>query len=127
MNPASARLGDDPQADEHLRGELTTIFKSRTRRDWTDFFIATDIAGAPAFEGSDLLDDEHVKARAMVYEPPADEPAASAADRNAHQDQARTVRSPRPFRRPSGNTPTRCSRRSPAAMKLYLPGCGARE
>ena len=69
--PGCARLGDDPQTDEHLRSELTTLFKSRSRRDWTDFFIATDIAGAPAFEGSDLLDDEHVKARAMVYEPPA--------------------------------------------------------
>ena len=67
--PGQARLGDDPQADEHLRGELTTIFKGRTRREWTDFFIATDIAGAPAFESSDLLDDEHVKARDMVYEP----------------------------------------------------------
>ncbi|MGD1242088.1 CaiB/BaiF CoA transferase family protein [Mycobacterium seoulense] len=65
-----APLGADPQADEHLRGELTTIFKSRTRREWTEFFIATDIAGAPAFESSDLLDDEHVKARGMVYEPP---------------------------------------------------------
>lgn len=66
-----ARLGDDPHADEHLRSELTAIFKSRSRREWTDFFIATDIAGAPAFESSDLLDDEHVKARGMVYEPSA--------------------------------------------------------
>ncbi|KKC05070.1 formyl-CoA transferase [Mycobacterium nebraskense] len=66
-----ARLGDDPHADEHLRSELTAIFKSRSRREWTDFFIATDIAGAPAFESSDLLDDEHVAARHMVYEPPA--------------------------------------------------------
>ena len=70
--PGRARLGDDPQADERLRSELTAIFKSRTRRDWTEFFIATDIAGAPAFESSDLLDDEHVKARGMVYEPPAE-------------------------------------------------------
>ena len=69
--PGRARLGDDPQADEHLRSELTAIFKGRTRREWTEFFIATDIAGAPAFESSDLLDDEHVKARGMVYEPHA--------------------------------------------------------
>jgi crotonobetainyl-CoA:carnitine CoA-transferase CaiB-like acyl-CoA transferase len=66
--PGLARLGDDPQADEHLRSELTAIFKGRTRREWTDFFIATDIAGAPAFQGSDLFEDEHVQARDMVYE-----------------------------------------------------------
>jgi crotonobetainyl-CoA:carnitine CoA-transferase CaiB-like acyl-CoA transferase len=66
-----ARPGDVPQADEQLRSALTAIFKSRTRREWTEFFIATDIAGAPAFESSDLLDDEHVNAREMVYEPPA--------------------------------------------------------
>ncbi|WP_319456761.1 MULTISPECIES: CaiB/BaiF CoA-transferase family protein [unclassified Mycobacterium] len=68
-----ARLGDDPQADERLRSELTAIFKCRTRRQWTEFFIATDIAGAPAFESGDLLDDEHVKARAMVYETSAED------------------------------------------------------
>ncbi len=70
--PGRVRLGDDPEADEHLRGELATIFKSRTRREWTDFFIDADIAGAPAFESHDLLDDEHVKARDMVYEPPGE-------------------------------------------------------
>jgi len=70
--PGLARPGEDPQADEHLRTELTTIFKQRTRREWTEFFIATDIAGAPAFDSDDLLDDEHVKARDMVYEPPAE-------------------------------------------------------
>lgn len=66
-----ARLGDDLQADEDLRSALAAIFKSRSRREWTDFFIATDIAGAPAFDSNDLLADDHVKARGMVYEPPA--------------------------------------------------------
>jgi crotonobetainyl-CoA:carnitine CoA-transferase CaiB-like acyl-CoA transferase len=47
---------------------LTDIFKTRTRREWTEFFIATDIAGAPAFLGADLFDDEHTKARQLVYE-----------------------------------------------------------
>lgn len=44
------------------------LFKERTRREWTDFFIATDIAGAPAFLGADLFDDDHTKARRLVYE-----------------------------------------------------------
>ncbi|BBX47337.1 CaiB/BaiF CoA-transferase family protein [Mycobacterium cookii] len=69
--PGRVRLGEDPHADERLRGELTAIFKSRSRREWTEFFIATDIAGAPAFDSDDLLDDEHVRARGMVYESPA--------------------------------------------------------
>jgi crotonobetainyl-CoA:carnitine CoA-transferase CaiB-like acyl-CoA transferase len=70
--PGNAPPGDDSQADDQLRSELTAIFKSRTRHEWTEFFIATDIAGAPAFESSDLFDDDHVRARGMVYEPAAD-------------------------------------------------------
>lgn len=60
--------GENLAAEARLREELTAIFKTRTRREWTDFFIATDIAGAPAFLGSDLFDDDHTKARRLVYE-----------------------------------------------------------
>ena len=70
--PGRARLGEDTAADDFVRGALTEVFRTRSRREWTEFFIATDIAGAPAFQGSDLLDDEHVKARGMVYEPTAE-------------------------------------------------------
>jgi crotonobetainyl-CoA:carnitine CoA-transferase CaiB-like acyl-CoA transferase len=66
--PGRSPLGDDPPTDEYVRGELTAIFKGRTRRAWTDFFIDTDIAGAPAFQGIDLFDDEHVEARGMTYD-----------------------------------------------------------
>lgn len=51
-----------------LRGELTAIFKERTRKEWADFFIASDIAGAPAFLGADLFDDDHAKVRRLVYD-----------------------------------------------------------
>ena len=105
--PGRARLGDDPQSDERLRSELTTIFKSRTRREWTEFFITTDIAGAPAFQGSDLFEDEHVQARGMVYEPRAD-----------REPPIQLIATPikrkpdHPFvaglRRPSARTPTKC-------------------
>ncbi|WP_231513357.1 CoA transferase [Mycobacterium paragordonae] len=47
---------------------MTAIFKERTRKEWTDFFIATDIAGAPAFLGADLFDDDHAKVRRLVYD-----------------------------------------------------------
>ena len=60
--------GEDVEAETWLREELTAIFMERTRKDWTDFFIATDIAGAPAFLGADLFEDDHAKARRLVYE-----------------------------------------------------------
>lgn len=66
--PGRRKPGEDLEAEARLREELTTIFKSRTRREWTDFFIATDIAGAPAFLGADLFEDDHMKARRLVYE-----------------------------------------------------------
>jgi crotonobetainyl-CoA:carnitine CoA-transferase CaiB-like acyl-CoA transferase len=66
--PGRQKPGKDPEAESRLRHELTTIFKERTRNEWTDFFIATDIAGAPAFLGADLFDDDHAKARRLVYE-----------------------------------------------------------
>ena len=46
-----------------LRAELADIFRARTRSEWTQFFIDTNIAGAPAFLDGDLFDDPHVKAR----------------------------------------------------------------
>jgi crotonobetainyl-CoA:carnitine CoA-transferase CaiB-like acyl-CoA transferase len=66
--PGCQRPGKDLEAEVRLREELTAIFKERTRKEWTDFFIATDIAGAPAFLGADLFDDHHVKVRRLAYE-----------------------------------------------------------
>lgn len=66
--PGRRKPGADAEAEAWLREELTAMFKSRTRRAWTDFFIATDIAGAPAFLGADLFEDDHTKARRLVYE-----------------------------------------------------------
>ena len=53
---------------EKLHAELADIFRARTRSEWTQFFIDTNIAGAPAFLDGDLFDDPHVKARGLVYE-----------------------------------------------------------
>jgi crotonobetainyl-CoA:carnitine CoA-transferase CaiB-like acyl-CoA transferase len=66
--PGRQRPGEDLREEVRLRAELTAIFESRTRKEWTDFFIATDIAGSPAFLGADLFDDDHAKARQLVYE-----------------------------------------------------------
>jgi len=66
--PGHQKPGEDLEAEARLREELTAIFKERTRKEWTDFFIAADIAGAPAFLGADLFDDDHAKARRLVYE-----------------------------------------------------------
>ena len=53
---------------EKLRKELADIFRARTRSEWTQFFIETNIAGAPAFLDGDLFDDPHVLARGLIYE-----------------------------------------------------------
>jgi crotonobetainyl-CoA:carnitine CoA-transferase CaiB-like acyl-CoA transferase len=68
VEPGRQKPGTDLDAEARLRKELTAIFASRTRKEWTDFFIATDIAGAPAFLGADLFDDDHAKARRLLYE-----------------------------------------------------------
>jgi crotonobetainyl-CoA:carnitine CoA-transferase CaiB-like acyl-CoA transferase len=66
--PGRGRPGEDVEVEARLREELTAIFEGRTRKEWTDFFIATDIAGAPAFLGADLFDDDHAKDRRLTYE-----------------------------------------------------------
>ena len=69
----NAHPSTDPAGHKKLREELTEIFKTRTRTEWTEFFIKTNIAGAPAFLGADLFDDPHVKARKLVYDQPTDQ------------------------------------------------------
>jgi crotonobetainyl-CoA:carnitine CoA-transferase CaiB-like acyl-CoA transferase len=66
--PGRQQPGKDLEGEARLRQELTAIFESRTRKEWTDFFIATDIAGSPAFLGADLFDDDHAKVRRLTYE-----------------------------------------------------------
>ena len=126
--PGQARLrATIHKPTNNLRGELTAIFKSRTRREWTEFFIATDIAGAPAFESGDLLDDEHVKARDMVYEPDAESRPPLRLIATPVKTKAGPSVRRGPSRRPSGTIPTRCLRRSPAAMRPNLLRCVATE
>jgi crotonobetainyl-CoA:carnitine CoA-transferase CaiB-like acyl-CoA transferase len=68
FEPGRADPSENPSAVTTVRAELRDIFKSRTRSEWIQFFIETDIAGAPAFLGADLFDDPHVEARELVYE-----------------------------------------------------------
>jgi crotonobetainyl-CoA:carnitine CoA-transferase CaiB-like acyl-CoA transferase len=70
--PGRLRPGVDPELESRVRRDLTEIFKSRTRSEWTQLFIDANIAGAPAFLGADLFDDDHVIARGLVYEQTTD-------------------------------------------------------
>jgi len=68
LEPGRVHPGQDGEAEDYVRRELTAIFKSRTRSQWIEFFIATNIAGAPAYQGADLFEDAHAKARQLTYE-----------------------------------------------------------
>jgi crotonobetainyl-CoA:carnitine CoA-transferase CaiB-like acyl-CoA transferase len=65
---------DAPGAESDLkarvRQELSDVFTSRTRAEWTEFFIEKNVAGAPAYVGIDVLDDPHISARGLSYEQP---------------------------------------------------------
>src|SRR6266851_9090779 len=53
---------------EQVRTALTGIFKTRTRAEWTQFFIDNNVAGAPCYRGAEVLEDPHVRAQGIVYE-----------------------------------------------------------
>ncbi|GAA4546684.1 CaiB/BaiF CoA-transferase family protein [Pseudonocardia xishanensis] len=52
----------------HVWRELDALFRTRTRTEWTDLFLAHDVAGGPVNTPADLLDDPHFTARASTYE-----------------------------------------------------------
>jgi crotonobetainyl-CoA:carnitine CoA-transferase CaiB-like acyl-CoA transferase len=63
---------DDPKTDEaertKLRHALADLFRTRTRAEWTELFIASNVAGAPAYRGLDVLEDPHIAARGLTYD-----------------------------------------------------------
>lgn len=48
--------------------ELDALFRTRTKQEWTDLFLAHDVAGGPVNTVEELLDDPHFRARATTYE-----------------------------------------------------------
>lgn len=59
--------GADARA-QHVWRELDALFRTRTRAEWTDLFLAHDIAGGPVNSVTELLADPHFTARATTYE-----------------------------------------------------------
>lgn len=51
-----------------LAAELQKIFHTRTRDEWMVLARDHDVAMGPANQAKDILDDEHVRAREIVYE-----------------------------------------------------------
>jgi crotonobetainyl-CoA:carnitine CoA-transferase CaiB-like acyl-CoA transferase len=66
--PGNSPTGKDPELDARIRHELATIFRTRTRAEWTRFFIDENVAGAPAYLGHDVLEDPHMQTRDLLYE-----------------------------------------------------------
>ncbi|WP_433506292.1 CaiB/BaiF CoA transferase family protein [Pseudonocardia halophobica] len=47
---------------------LDALFRTRTKQDWVDLFLAHDVAGGPVNTVEELLEDPHFTARATTYE-----------------------------------------------------------
>jgi crotonobetainyl-CoA:carnitine CoA-transferase CaiB-like acyl-CoA transferase len=58
---------DTPARAERLWGELRDLFLQRTRAEWTELFLAHDIAGGPVHSSDELIVDRHFRARASTY------------------------------------------------------------
>jgi crotonobetainyl-CoA:carnitine CoA-transferase CaiB-like acyl-CoA transferase len=55
------------RAGEELWRELDALFRTRTKREWIDLFLAHDVAGGPVNTVDELLDDPHFAARDTTY------------------------------------------------------------
>jgi crotonobetainyl-CoA:carnitine CoA-transferase CaiB-like acyl-CoA transferase len=53
---------------EELWRELDALFRTRTKREWTELFLANDIAGGPVNTVEELLDDPHFATRDTTYD-----------------------------------------------------------
>jgi crotonobetainyl-CoA:carnitine CoA-transferase CaiB-like acyl-CoA transferase len=80
---------DDASAERasFVRSELARLFALRTKREWTDLFLANDIAGGPVNTVDELLQDPHFRSRATTY-------AVSAPDGREYRFAASPVRVP---------------------------------
>jgi crotonobetainyl-CoA:carnitine CoA-transferase CaiB-like acyl-CoA transferase len=54
--------------NETLRYELVAIFKTRTQREWTAFFLEHDVPGGPIYDLAGALEDPHFLARENIVE-----------------------------------------------------------
>ena len=59
--------GDHARGDEALRAELAAIFRTRTRAEWVELFIAHDVPGGPVYTADELLEDPHFRARELLF------------------------------------------------------------
>src|SRR5436309_1065265 len=67
--------GDHARGDEALRAELAAIFRTRTRAEWVELFIAHDVPGGPVYTADEVLDAVAAEIRArgrQVEAVPAD-------------------------------------------------------
>ena len=60
---------DHDYGNDALRGELCTIFATRTTAEWVDLFNAHDVAGAPVHDARSASADPHFAARDLWIDP----------------------------------------------------------
>jgi formyl-CoA transferase len=68
MGAHSGRATDFGFDEGDLRDELQRIFHTRTLAEWTELFIAHDIAAGPALTAAELSGDPHLRARGILIE-----------------------------------------------------------
>jgi crotonobetainyl-CoA:carnitine CoA-transferase CaiB-like acyl-CoA transferase len=68
MAAHSGRATDFGFDEGELRDELQRIFHTRTLAEWTELFIAHDIAAGPALTAAELSSDPHLRARGILVE-----------------------------------------------------------
>jgi alpha-methylacyl-CoA racemase len=65
-------VSDFPQTDRsvwpELRARLTTIFKGKTRAEWTELLEGTDVCFAPVLRMTEAIDHPHLAARRTIVE-----------------------------------------------------------
>lgn len=60
---------DHDYGNDELRRELEQLFRTRTRAEWIELFIAHDIAGAPVYLAGESHADAHFVARDLWLDP----------------------------------------------------------
>jgi alpha-methylacyl-CoA racemase len=58
----------DGEKYDKVYEEVNAIFKTRTRKEWTEFFKDKDVCCEPVNEVTELLDDPHIKERGCFFE-----------------------------------------------------------
>lgn len=72
---------NDPASWPIIEGRIAAAFEKRTRDEWTEVFSAADACGTPVLDATEMLDDQHLRARATIVHDRVGDVAVRAAPR----------------------------------------------